>query len=608
PPAARAVRATGASDRANVRALEEATERLHRVELVRGRMRPDLLNGRPVSEARDAVAALLHEKGSPLDLQAFSKPVVCRNGHEVVIRRVPDQWFIHYGDPAWKAKTREAAARMTFYPTEYGNEVPGILDWFADRPCTRRGRWLGTPFPFDPSWVIEPIADSTFYPAYFVLRPFVADGRLELEALTDALFDYVFLGRGEGNPSVPRALQDELRSEFLYWYPLDVNIGGKEHKRVHFPVFLYTHALLLPPELQPRSIFAHWWLTAPGGGKISKREVGAKGGAVPPMGAALDRWGADTLRFFYAAAASPYQDVEWNPDLVDTFGERLGDVERLAVELSGPGAGGPPELEAWLAGELHALIARFHGALRECDVRTAAEIVYVTLPARFRRFALRGGERGGLTERAVSAWIRMMGPITPHLAEELGVGRFDSLVAEQPLPTPDDFPPSPSARATEDFLDGVEEDLRNVLKPAAARGERPTSVVFFVAAPWKREVETWIREAIESKDARPLVRAVMERARDHPEASAARSEIPRYVDRVAPLIRSEPPPEGPSPNELHVLHAAQGYFVRRFAFTSIQVVPESEGEPHDPRHRRDRARPRRPAFFLGASLLAPPPG
>ncbi len=613
PPAARAVRATGASDRTNVRALEEATERLYRVELVRGRMRSDFLNGRPVAEARDAVAALLHGQGSALDLQAFSKPVICRNGHEVVIRRVPDQWFIHYGDPAWKAKTRAAAARMTFYPAEYGSEVPGVLDWFADRPCTRRGRWLGTPFPFDPSWVIEPIADSTFYPAYFVVRPFVASGQLPLSALTDAFFDFVFLGKGAGEPSIAPEVQQQVRDAFTYWYPLDVNFGGKEHKRVHFPVYLYTHALLLPPELQPRSVFVYWWLTFTGGEKISKRHVGSKGGAIPPIRDALARWGADALRLFYAEAASPYQDIEWDPALVETAAARLSDIERVARELSGEGAGGPPELERWLASEVHDLLLRYHAAFRALQFREIAEIVYISLPARLRRYLVRGGERGTLVGRIVNAWIRMLGPITPHLAEELGEGRFDSLVAEQPLPSADDFEYSEASRAVENYLETVEEDLRSVLKPALARGEKPTSVVFFVASPWKTEVESWIRAAIEANDGRPVIRTVMERAKSHPDVAAALAHVPKYVDRVAPVLRAEPPRAGPAVDELHTLRAAEGYFTRRFEFTSVQVFREDEAEVHDPLGRRDRARPNRPAFYLGrgsyptATRLGPPP-
>jgi len=605
-PAERAVRAIGASKLSDARALEEATERLYRVEFVRGRMRPDLLGGRPVAEAREVASALLKETHLSLDLQTFSKPVVCRNGHDVVIRRVPDQWFIHYGDPAWKDRAREAARRMTFYPPEYGQEMPGILDWFADRPCTRRGRWLGTPFPFDPTWIIEPIADSTFYPAYFVVRPFVASGRLAVAGLTDAFFDFVFLGQGAGEPSVSSELQKEIRDTFTFWYPLDVNFGGKEHKRVHFPVFLYTHALLLPPELQPRAVFVYWWLTFTGGEKVSKRHIGSKGGAIPPLREALERWGADALRLFYAESASPYQDVEWDPALVDTAQARLADIDRIARELSGEGAGGPPELERWLSSEVHELLGRYHAAFRGLQFREVAEIVYVSLPARLRRYLVRGGERGPLVGRVVNAWIRLIAPITPHLAEELGQGRFDSLVAEQALPSADDFEHSESALAVERYLDAVEDDLRSVLRPATARGEKPTSVVFFVAAPWKAEVEGWMREAIESNDPRPLIRTVMERAKAHPGLATALPHLPKFVERVGPLLRSEPPRSGPALDELAVLRASEGYLVRRFEFSSVEVVREEEAAVHDPMGRRDRARPGRPAFYLGR--VSYPPG
>lgn len=597
-PAARAVRATGARGLGDRDALDEATERLYRLEFVRGRMRPDLLGGVRVAEARELVAQQLRSRGDAPELIEFSKPVICRNGHAVGIRKVPDQWFIRYSDPAWKASTRALVGRMQFVPPEYGDELDAILDWFADRPCTRRGSWLGTPFPEDPTWIIEPIADSTFYPAFFPLKPFLASGRLKVDQLTDALFDFVFLRRGDGEPTVDRALQMELRSEFEYWYPLDANIGGKEHKRVHFPVFLYTHALLLPEPLQPKSIYVHWWLTAAGGEKLSKRHLGTKGGSIPSIREATSTWGTDALRLYYATAASPAQDLEWDPHLVDQARDRLLELERLARELSAPGPGGSPELEAWLSSELHEQVLAFRTAFDGYDVRTAAEVAYSRVPAAFRRFLRRGGAPGGGLESGVNAWIRLLGPLTPHLAEEVGEGRFDSLVAEQPLPKPSDFPRSPAALDAERFLDRVEEDLRDVLRPAAARGEAPKEVVFFVAAPWKREVEQWIREHSAAPGAAPVVRAVMERAKNHPAMAAARPAIPRYVERVAPLLRSEPGAGPGDVDEMGTLRSAEGYLARRFGFRSLVVVREEQGAPHDPMNRRERARPGRPAFYL----------
>ncbi|MCI4336079.1 MAG: class I tRNA ligase family protein, partial [Thermoplasmata archaeon] len=596
-PAERAVRATGARTLSDRAALDEATERLYRIEFVRGTMREDLLGGRPVAEARTEAIAALRAARHGLELHEFSKPVICRNGHEVVIRKVPDQWFIHYSDLGWKDATRALVGRMTFTPPEYGEELTGILDWLGDRACVRRGRWLGTPFPFAPDWVIEPIADSTFYPAYFIVRRYVSSGRLGIEQLTDALFDFVFLGVGPGGPGVGTALQQELRDEFLYWYPLDINIGGKEHKRVHFPVFLATHALLLPPPQQPRSIFVHWWVTGAGGAKISKKDVG-KGGTIPPTFEAFERWGADAVRLYHAQAASAGQDVEWDPSGVDAAQTRLVDIERVVREFAGPAAAGPPELDRWLEAAWHDLVNETTTALDDRAIRRASELVYARAPALLRRYLARGGAPGPVPGRVIESWIRLLSPVTPHLAEELGEGVEPRLVAERDWPAAAEFVAHPGALAAEEYLDRVEDDLRNVAELARGRGEPANAVQFYVAAPWKSVVEAWLREGTAGGHASPTIRELMSRAETHPELAAFRPQIPAYVQRVLPQLRGEPRRDVPALDERALLRAAEGYLSRRFHLESVVVFDEREAEDHDPHNRRARARPGRPAFFL----------
>lgn len=596
-PAEKALRAVGARGLSDRSAVDAATERLYRLEYVRGTMTVSSLSGVRVREARERVAHELEATGTSFPLRQFTKPVICRNGHAVVIRRLADQWFLRYGDPEWKARTRAVVDRLATYPAEYARELPGILDWYEDRPCTRQGRWLGTPFPLDPTWTIEPIADSTFYMAYFVVRRFVATGRLSVEQLTDAFFDFVFLGAGEGEPTVRRALQEEVREEFLYFYPLDVNFGGKEHKRVHFPVFLYTHARLLSAELQPRGIFVNGWITGGSGAKLSKKETAVKGGRVPPIGDALVRWGADALRLFYVLAASPDQDLEFDPALVDAALQRLREVERL-VRGSAGDADGPPELDAWLLSRLHDVVGRVRAAYDRLDLRTAGEATFVELVTVLRRYYTRGGAPGRATDTFARAWIRLLAPIAPHLAEELGEGRLDGLVATATFPSSDEVPRSPAAEVREAYLERVEDDLRSVLRPLGEKGEpsRPEELLFYVAAPWKALVERWIRDALDRGET-PTIRSLLERAQHHPELASARGEIARYVERFLPSLRSEPVPP-PTVDEIGTLRSAEGYLARRFGARSIAVYTEEEAGPHDPKRRRERARPGRPAFYL----------
>src|SRR4029077_19422219 len=118
---------------------------------------------------------------------------------------------------------------------------------------------------------------------------------------------------------------------------------------------------------------------------------------------------------------------------------------------------------------------------------------YVDAPSTYRRFLARGGSPGPASRTFAEAWIRLLNPITPHLSEELGAGRFEGLVSAGRFPDADAFRPSERVEASEHFLERVEEALRDVLKPAAARGESRWGVALFVAAGWKRTIEEWMR-------------------------------------------------------------------------------------------------------------------
>jgi len=247
---------------------------------------------------------------------------------------------------------------------------------------------------------------------------------------------------------------------------------------------------------------------------------------------------------------------------------------------------------------MHRAVSAVRSAYEATDLRSAAEVTYVGIPTLLRRYYARGGVPSEATARVARTWIRLLATLTPHLAEELGEGKFPGLVAVERFPSVDEFVRSEVADAHEAFLDRVEEDLRAVLRPAEGRNEAPVEeAVFYVAEPWKETVERWLRETVDRGE-EPNVRDVMSRAASEPAVAAHRAEIAKYVQRVAKLVRGEPPPTGPPVDEEAALRGAEGYFVRRLGFASVKVVRESEAAELDPLGRRDRARPGRPAFYL----------
>ncbi|HGY11618.1 MAG TPA: hypothetical protein ENK36_04575 [Desulfobacterales bacterium] len=290
-PAKEIVEKMGIKSQKEEEALEDATQKLYKEEFHKGILNENCMEyaGIKISEIKDAVKDDLIAKGDATIMREFSKKVVCRCGESVIIKIVPDQWFIRYSDEELTEMSKEHVESMNIFPAEYKEELPKVLDWFGDRACIRKGKWLGTEFPFKKNWIIEPISDSTLYPAYYIISKYVNEGELDAKEMDNEFFDYVFLGKGKAKNN----LWEKIRNDFLYWYPVDVNLGGKEHKTVHFPVFIMNHVAIMEWKHWPKGIFVNWWITQKSGEKISK----SKGGAEPIPNAAT-KYGVDTMRLY----------------------------------------------------------------------------------------------------------------------------------------------------------------------------------------------------------------------------------------------------------------------------------------------------------------------
>ncbi len=481
-PAEAAVRAHKVASTADRAALDKATEDVYTLEFHQGRMLENTgaFAGATAAEARERVVREAVEGGGAAAFPEFSMEVICRCGQQVLIKRIPDQWFIRYSDDTLTEESARHASTMSVTPTEYGRDLPATLRWFADRACIRQGAWLGTPFPLDEKWIIEPISDSTLYPAFYMVTPYINDGKVRPQDLGDAFFDFVFLGRGEPErvPGIAKEVVEACRRDFLYWYPLDLNLGGKEHKTVHFPAFVKNHVAILAQPHWPRGIFVNFWVTQTKGEKLSKSKGGAQ-----PVAQLASKFGVDALRLYYAHAAAPWLDIEWDPDGVVEYRSRLArihDTVRHVSEgdLASLGASaaleGSDSLDRWLRSALHRRIEEAQEGWRELDFRQVATPVYFGLLADLRWYLRRGGRSMQALKDFARPWAALMAPITPHLAEELhkalGAEGFASAAR---VPRYDQQARDAAAEEVEAYLTSVLEDtqrIRAIAESFAAQG------------------------------------------------------------------------------------------------------------------------------------------
>ncbi|MEM2362835.1 MAG: leucine--tRNA ligase, partial [Candidatus Nezhaarchaeales archaeon] len=272
---------------------DEATKIIYKKEYHMGVMKENCLNysNLKVSEAKEKVFEDMKSVGLADQMYELPEKVVCRCTTRCIVKILTDQWFLKYSDPKWKSKTRKLVSKIKIHPEEARNYFFEVIDWLRDWACARR-TGLGTPLPWDPSWIVETLSDSTIYMAFYIIAKYVNKGQLRPENLTEEFFDYVFLGEGTlehaSNVSdLKPELLEEIRREFLYWYPVDLRGSGKDLVPNHLTFFLFHHTAIFPEELWPQGITVNGIVMVEGE-KMSK----SKGNFVT-LNDAIASYGAD---------------------------------------------------------------------------------------------------------------------------------------------------------------------------------------------------------------------------------------------------------------------------------------------------------------------------
>ena len=278
----------------------------------------------------------------------------------------------------------------------------------------------------------------------------------------------------------PRADLPLVKDEVDYWMPVDQYIGGIEHAILHLLYSrFFTRALrdtgyLSLPSGEPfaglftQGMVCHETYRDSSGAWLQPTEVKKDGsqtvhirtgepvtvGRTEKMsksrknvidpGLIIDTYGADTARWFMLSDSPPERDLEWSESGVEgawRFTQRLW---RLVSEPRGPIAASAATLPAeWpdaaleLRRALHKTIAALTQDLEQFHFNKAV--------ARIHEFAnlqeaIRGDDAATAWARreALEALAKLIGPMVPHLAEEIwqALGK-DGLLLEQPWPVAD---------------------------------------------------------------------------------------------------------------------------------------------------------------------------
>ncbi len=570
--------------------LDEATEIVYKKEFHTGYLNEKcgVYAGIKISDIKDEVKNELIDKNNAVVMREFSEEVVCRCGEKVLIKKIPDQWFIKYSDKTLTDDSKSHVILMNIYPKEYKEEMPKVLDWFDDRACIRKGSWLGTEFPFKKGWIIEPISDSTLYPAYYVISKYVNKEMIKTDEMTEEFFDYIFLGKG--NPK--NKIWVDIKNDFDYWYPVDINLGGKEHKTVHFPVFLMNHVAVMPKEKWPQGIFVHWWVTQKGKEKISK----SKGGAEHITEAATI-FGVDAMRLYYTHIGSPFVDIEWDTEIVNKYKNRIANIWKLVKQIEKIHDKTDENLDNWLKSTLNKTIKKVIDSFEIYDLRSVANEIFFEFQKNIQWYINREGANKKLLKTTLLDWIKLMSPITPHLAEELwSLNNEKNFVALEKYPIFNPKSISEKDEVGEYLLSRIIEDVNEILKITKIT---PKKLYLYTSAKWKHQL---IIKALELEKENKLdMNTLMKIAISDPELKKQAKNVSNYAAKLLTEIRKINENDRQrymiQLDEKTYVSKALSYLEKELS-TKINIFSADDKNILDPAKKARFATPLRPAIYI----------
>lgn len=232
-----------------------------------------------------------------------------------------------------------------------------------------------------------------------------------------------------------------------YWTPVDYYIGGIEHAVLHLLYARFFHKLLRDANLlnsdEPFIRLLTQGMVLKDGAKMSK----SKGNTVDPQ-SMIDRYGADTVRFFIIFAAPPEQSLEWSDSGIEGSHRFLKRVWQFAQKNASIKAindlSDQEQTIDWqladntqraIRHEIYSIVKQIRHDFDRSQFNTVASGCMKLLNTLEKIPATHEDADQQLLHEGFSILLRFLSPITPHITHhlwrELGYGEH---LADAPVP------------------------------------------------------------------------------------------------------------------------------------------------------------------------------
>ena len=579
--------------------LDEATKRIYSKEFHEGVLKNNCgeYSGKTVAEARDLVKEKLIELGLGGVMWELPNKVVCRCGTENIVKIVENQWFLKYSDPEWKRKVKEHITQMNIYPEEARQWFLNIVDWLRDWACARK-TGLGTKLPWDPEWIVETLSDSTIYPALYTISKYLNLGHVKPEQLTFDVLNYIYLGVGDSKEisskaNLDKEILEDMRKEFLYWYPVDMRISAKELVPNHLTFYIFQHVAIFEKRFWPRGIGVNGMV------KIEGEKMSKSKGNFIPLKKAVEIYGADATRATLLLAAEDLDDPDWRDKNAREMRNMFEVLLKICTNIASSEHFDEVTIDEWLLSALQRKIEKITSSMEKLKTRTAfAEALY-GLYNDWKWYIRRtGGKIGKGARKFIEEWIKLLSPFIPFTAEEcwsiLGKKNFVSL---ERWPKQEKELINEKAELKEELLMNLMEDIRSIIE---VYGRNPTKIAIYTAAKRKKSILEKALESMENESRKTvgeLVKWIISQKLASPKIAPNLAKL--MLDTLASFASKYQKSTiiDVAEEEPRFYQEIRAFLAREFN-AEIDIYVEDQEDIYDPKKKASGALPLRPGIYV----------
>jgi len=585
--------------------LEEATKEIYSKEFYEGILANNTKQfaGKKISEAKDEIKEWITKIGSAdILLELTNSPVKCRCGTECVVKILSNQWFLDYSNKDWKQKAHSCFEGMNILPNEIRSEFDKVLDWLRERACARQ-HGLGTKIPWDKEWLVESLADSVIYMAFYIISKYVNKKEINGNDLTDEFFDYVFYGKKDSGEiankiNITKEKLEEIRNDFLYFYPVDSRHSGRDLVPNHLTFFVLNHVALFPEENWPQEIVVN------GSVLMAGKKMSKSMGNIIPLRDAVRKHGADPIRLTILISAELLQDADFNVEAINGIKNKLESMYENSTKTK---AEEIPELEPedkWILSMLQNLALNVSQSMDKIRLREALHHILYDFDSELQWYLKRAKSKqrtniSGILHKILSSRVLMLSPFAPHIAEEIWEKLGNSeLASKSAWPSSIGIEIDSKSIQTETLLKSIIDDINNILKVTKIS---PKKITIYTAEQWKSKAYNSILKNV--LDGQTNIGTIIKSLIANKETEQIKKD-PDFVKKTLNDILSEPVELRKGRmnigqiDEKQIISSELSSLVKNDYDVELSVFSESDSEKYDPKNKAKAARPFKPAILI----------